>query len=151
MSEVTYKKIVDVEQIDALGEGTTLFVNDNGSMKQMGAAALGAVKSVNGVTPDENVDVTFDKAFPVLITHLVFPGFSDIKCNKTCDEINSGVLNQNINAASIALLLYTALTKAEEYRYCKNIVLEKNEAMEFTKRYILDFGDDIAPYIVDEH
>lgn len=40
MSEVTYKKIVDVEQIDALGEGTTLFVNDGGSMKQMGAGVI---------------------------------------------------------------------------------------------------------------
>ena len=107
----------------------------------------GAVKSVNGVEPDENGAVEFDKAFPVLITHMIFPAFSDIQCNKTCEEIYSGILTQEINAASIALLRYFS-TSEEEYRYCANVVLEKVDR-NFTKRFFFYFGDDIAPFIVD--
>ena len=89
----------------------------------------------------------FDKAFPVLITHMIFPAFSDIQCNKTCEEIYSGILTQEINAASIALLRYFS-TSEEEYRYCANVVLEKVDR-NFTKRFFFYFGDDIAPFIVD--
>lgn len=65
MSEVTYKKIVDVEQIDTLGEGTTLFVNDGGSMKQVAADKFGGVKTVNGIAPDENGDIAVEIPEPV--------------------------------------------------------------------------------------
>lgn len=41
MSELTYKKITDVERIEALNDGATVFVNDNGAMKQVGAGAIG--------------------------------------------------------------------------------------------------------------
>jgi hypothetical protein len=57
MSELTYKKIIDVETVEALNDGATVFVNDNGAMKQVGADKFGAVKTVNGVAPDENGDV----------------------------------------------------------------------------------------------
>lgn len=149
MSELTYKKIVDVEQVETLNDGITVFINDNGAMKQVAANefGLGTVKTVNGIEPDENGAVEFDKAFPVLITHMIFPAFSDIKCNKTCEEIYNGILTQEINAASIALLRYFS-TSEEEYRYCTNVVLEKVDR-NFTKRFFFYFGDDIAPYIID--
>lgn len=113
-----------------------------------GIAAAGTVKSVNGVMPDENGNIQSDIAVPVLITHLKFPTFEDIRCNKTCEELHHSFLTQSTEATSIALLLYTAVGRLEEYRYCTNFVLEKvNE--NFTKRYFLYFGEDIAPYIVD--
>lgn len=57
MSEVTYKKIVDVEQIDALGEDMTLFVNDGGSMKQMGAGVI--TETITGL--EEQVSALSDE------------------------------------------------------------------------------------------
>lgn len=60
MSELTYKKITDVEQVEALNDGATVFVNDNGAMKQVGADKFGAVKTVNGVEPDENGNIVVE-------------------------------------------------------------------------------------------
>lgn len=150
MSELTYKKIVDVEQIETLNNAATVFINDNGAMKQVAANefGLGTVKTVNGIEPDENGNIKSDIAVPVLITHLKFPMFDDIKCNKTYEELHHSFLTQSTEATSIALCLYTALDKSEEYRYCTNFVLEKDNG-EFTKRYFLYFGEDIAPYIID--
>lgn len=151
MSEVnTYKKITDVEQIETLNDAATVFINDNGAMKQVAANefGLGTVKTVNGIEPDENGNIKSDIAVPVLITHLKFPMFDDIKCNKTYEELHHSFLTQSTEATSIALCLYTALDKSEEYRYCTNFVLEKDNG-EFTKRYFLYFGEDVAPYIID--
>lgn len=150
MSELTYKKIVDVEQIETLNNAATVFINDDGAMKQVAANkfGLGTVKTVNGIEPDENGNIKSDIAVPVLITHLKFPMFDDIKCNKTYEELHHSFLTQSTEATSIALCLYTALDKSEEYRYCTNFVLEKDNG-EFTKRYFLYFGEDIAPYIID--
>lgn len=60
MSELTYKKIIDVEQVEALNDAATVFINDNGAMKQVAADKFGAVKTVNGVEPDENGDVQIE-------------------------------------------------------------------------------------------
>ena len=60
MSELTYKKIIDVETVEALNDGATVFVNDNGAMKQVGADKFGAVKTVNGVAPDENGNIVVE-------------------------------------------------------------------------------------------
>jgi hypothetical protein len=59
MSELTYKKIVDVEQVETLNDAATVFINDNGAMKQVAANefCLGTVKTVNGIEPDENGDI----------------------------------------------------------------------------------------------
>ena len=57
MSELTYKKIVDVEQVETLNGAATVFINDNGAMKQVAADKFGAVKTVNGVEPDENGNI----------------------------------------------------------------------------------------------
>lgn len=65
-------------------DGTHTFSIDEGfiehvhplDMKYMPA---GVVKSVNGIAPDESGDIKSDIAFPVLITHLKFPMFDDIK------------------------------------------------------------------------
>jgi hypothetical protein len=47
MSELTYKKIVDVETVEALNDGATVFVNDGGAMKQVSASAI-AVQGAGG-------------------------------------------------------------------------------------------------------
>lgn len=62
MSELTYKKIVDVEQVETLNDGTTVFINDNGAMKQVAANefGLGTIKTVNGIEPDENGDIAVE-------------------------------------------------------------------------------------------
>lgn len=62
MSELTYKKIVDVEQVETLNDAATVFINDNGAMKQVAANefGLGTVKTVNGVEPDENGNIVVE-------------------------------------------------------------------------------------------
>lgn len=64
MSELTYKKITDAEQIDIVNDGTTVFVNDGGALKQVAVNEIteGLVKSVNGVTPDENGAVEIESS-----------------------------------------------------------------------------------------
>ena len=60
MSELTYKKITDVDVVEALNDAATVFINDNGAMKQVAADKLGAVKTVNGVEPDENGNIVVE-------------------------------------------------------------------------------------------
>lgn len=83
MAEVTYKKITDVDQVETLNKGATLFINDGGSMKQMGASVITEtitgleeqvtalsdemVKSVNGVKPDETGNVVVEAGSDVPI------------------------------------------------------------------------------------
>lgn len=150
MSELTYKKIIDVDVVETLNDAATVFINDNGAMKQVAVNefGLGTVKTVNGIVPDENGDIKSDIAFPVLITHMKFPMFDDIKCNKTCQELHNGLLTQSTDASSIALLLYTAEPKSEVYYYCENFLVDKN-GQDGGVRFILNFGKEIRPYIVD--
>lgn len=55
MSELTYKKIVDVEQVETLNDAATVFVNDGGAMKQVSASAIaGQGAGGGGVQPDWN-------------------------------------------------------------------------------------------------
>lgn len=65
MSELTYKKITDVEQASALNDTATVFINDNGAMKQVGAKKFGAVKTVNGIGPDESGNIVVEIPEPV--------------------------------------------------------------------------------------
>lgn len=65
MSELTYKKIIDVETVEALNDAATVFINDGGAMKQVGADKFGAVKTVNGIAPDENGDIAVKIPEPV--------------------------------------------------------------------------------------
>lgn len=60
MSELTYKKIIDVEQVETLNDAATVFINDNGAMKQVSADKFGAVKTVNGVGPDEDGNIVVE-------------------------------------------------------------------------------------------
>lgn len=101
MSEVTYKKIVDVEQIDALGEGTTLFVNDGGSMKQMGAGVI--TESITGL--EEQVSALssriagINKAIP-----FIKQGDANYKCAITYAEAVALIQNgQNQANATLSL------------------------------------------------
>lgn len=70
MSELTYKKIIDVEQVEALNDAATVFINDNGAMKQVGADKFGAVKTVNGIEPDENGDIVVEVPEAVTDDHI---------------------------------------------------------------------------------
>ena len=49
MSELTYKKITDVEQVEALNDGATVLVNDNGALKQVAAGAIGGGSGGGGM------------------------------------------------------------------------------------------------------
>lgn len=87
MSELTYKKIVDVEQVETLNDAATVFINDNGAMKQVAANKLSVVKTVNGVAPDENGDIKSDYAASVQFRDMSAMGMG-LQCNKTASEIN---------------------------------------------------------------
>lgn len=152
MSEVTYKKVVDVEQIDTLGEDTTLFVNDGGSMKQMGAAALGAVKSVNGVTPDENGDVEVNAAEKIAFVYM--PEMGDLLCEKTAAEIHE--LYSNVTTAHglcFILRVYdftNPMAPTPDYLYNKiEVESIQNGGTYYKLIYHIHFGDVVPPVLVD--
>lgn len=152
MSEVTYKKVVDVEQIDTLGESTTLFVNDGGSMKQMGAAALGAVKSVNGVTPDENGDVEVNAAEKIAFVYM--PEMGDLLCEKTAAEIHE--LYSNVTTAHglcFILRVYdftNPMAPTPDYLYNKiEVESIQNGGTYYKLIYHIHFGDVVPPVLVD--
>lgn len=148
MSEVTYKKIVDVEQIDALGEGTTLFVNDGGSMKQMGAAALGAVKSVNGVLPDENGEVYIGEQVAYLFadgTALVPDLYTWYGPGTLTDAVGRlGTTNKEIT--EIHRIIMTPNGAGCVY---KSIGHEKIKNADNSYNARILFGDNICPVIFD--
>ena len=62
---MTTKKLSELEVLEALGEETYAVVEENGEAKRYPAGGFGAVKSVNGVTPDEagNVAVEIPEGF----------------------------------------------------------------------------------------
>ena len=62
---MTTKKLSELEVLEALGEETYAVVEENGEAKRYPAGGFGAVKSVNGVTPDEagNVAVEIPECF----------------------------------------------------------------------------------------
>lgn len=54
------KKISELQKLESLSENTNVVVEDNGETKRFPAKNIGAVKTVNGASPDENGDVQID-------------------------------------------------------------------------------------------
>lgn len=149
MSELTYKKIIDVEQIDVLGEGTTLFVNDGGSMKQMDAAALGAVKSVNGVLPDENgaIESYHSVSFNFLDGSAVVPGLINYYGTETMAELCDYYASSGIYNVECRRIIMTSGDRARS-RNCIGEEIVKDADGNVTGRRLF-FGDDLCPVILD--
>lgn len=115
MSEVTYKKLVDVEQIDALNDAATVFINDNGATKQVSANKFGAVKTVNGIGPDENGDIAVGGAFEITFNTADDTTFT---ANKTFSELLTAAQN---GQTIIAKLVTEGINSAAHY-YLSGIV-----------------------------
>ena len=149
MSELTYKKIVDVEQIDTLGEGTTLFVNDGGSMKQMDVTALGAVKSVNGVLPDENgaIESYHSVSFNFLDGSAVVPGLINYYGTETMAELCDYYASSGIYNVECRRIIMTSGDRAQS-RNCIGEEIVKDADGNVTGRRLF-FGDDLCPVILD--
>ena len=114
----------------------------------------GVVKTVNGVVPDEAGNIVSDIAFPVRIMHVFCPSepdstmFNYVKSNKTAAQIREALFDMTKYASVVVLVYYNADTDETDYRYCKRFSLDLN-GQDGGYRYILSFGDDLAPYIVD--
>lgn len=110
------------------------------------------VKSVNGIMPDENGEITFDKPFAFLIEHSIsvdFPEYNSIKCiNKTLAEIREAFFYYKKHAIVGRLNRYNADLDEDDYRELKSYTIDYNGS-NGGFRYILRFDDDIPPYICD--
>lgn len=147
MSELTYKKIVDVEQVETLNDAATVFINDDGAMKQVAANefGLGTVKTVNGIEPDENGDIKSDSAFREDM--LVMNG--QVMARKTASEISNAIISTTKTPIIACSVMGADYSTGPRYI-----------ATSFEDRYIgelpnghyvrvLHFDGKIAPIIVD--
>ena len=115
-------------------------------------APAAAVKTINGMTPDENGNVVFDKPFSFIIEHSTsvdYPQFNYIKClNKTLAEIRQAFAQHKKHAIVGRLNLYNADLDKDDYRELKQYSIDYN-GKDGGFRYILHFDDDIPNYICD--
>jgi hypothetical protein len=102
MSELTYKKIIDVETVEALNDGATVFVNDNGAMKQVAADKFGAVKSIDGITPDDAGNIEYGRSNPIPFNK----AGNTIKCTMPFAEAIA-IASSGTNQANVTLALST--------------------------------------------
>lgn len=56
-TEYGFKKIGDVDLIEAVSDSANVIIEDAGTLKKMAAKSIGAVKTVNGAAPDEDGNV----------------------------------------------------------------------------------------------
>ena len=59
-TEYGFKRIGDVELIEAVNESANVIIEDAGVLKKMAAKSIGAVKTVNGVAPDADGNVAME-------------------------------------------------------------------------------------------
>ena len=139
MSELTYKKITDVEQVSALNDVTTVFINDGGAMKQVAADKLSAVKTINGVLPDESGDIQIPTVDVVQFMDLSGMG-GPIQCNMTAEQVVRNKTGKN------KLVVYRRIDLASDVStdyYTHTYTALGTSAMR------IDFNDGKAPIIVD--
>lgn len=148
MSELTYKKITDVDIVEALNDDTTVFVNDNGAMKQLDTDKLGTVKTVNGIEPDENGEVAFfhSKSFNFADGSLIVPGMINYYGTETMAEVigwlqSSGTYNVEIKR----LVMQTNNDLVN--KMCTSYKTYKNDEGGYNA--ILYFEDDLCPVILN--
>lgn len=70
MSDKTFRPITDLEIVEQMSDNDTVLIERNGMLKRTKGVSQDAVKSVNGVTPDENGDVQIETSS----AECVFPG-----------------------------------------------------------------------------
>lgn len=148
MSELTYKKIVDVEQVETLNDAATVFINDNGAMKQVAANKLSVVKTVNGVAPDENGEVYIGEQVAYLFadgTALVPDLYTWYGPGTLADAVGRlGTTNKEIT--EIHRLIMTPSGAGRMY---KSIGHEKIKNADSSYNARILFGDNICPVIFD--
>lgn len=148
MSELTYKKIVDVEQVETLNDAATVFINDDGAMKQVAADKFGAVKTVNGVAPDENGEVYIGEQVAYLFadgTALVPDLYTWYGPGTLADAVGRlGTTNKEIT--EIHRLIMTPSGAGRMY---KSIGHEKIKNADSSYNARILFGDNICPVIFD--
>lgn len=141
MSDITYKKIVDVEQIEALSESTTLFVNDGGSMKQVAANKFGAIKSIDGITPDETGNIKYWRSNPIPFSK----NGNTLKCIKPfaeAIEIASSGTNQANVTLAISALDTSTMILATETKYASSVIIGLNVSTSEIQWLQADFDMD---------
>ena len=102
MSELTYKKIVDVETVEALNDAATVFINDNGAMKQVAADKFGTVKSIDGIMPDETGNIEYGRSNPIPFNK----AGNTVKCTMPFAEAIA-IASSGTNQANVTLALST--------------------------------------------
>ena len=148
MSELTYKKITDVEYVASLNNAATVFINDGGAMKQVAADKLSAVKTVNGIAPDENGSIVFDKPYKILFNDFREMGMG-LKCNKTITELREALQNFVKHAVVCELSVSDFDTEVTTVYRSSEIVYYTDD--QGVKIYTIHFGNNYAPIIVNDN
>ena len=152
-----FKKISDVNTIETMKDGLNVLVEDGGEIVKISANNMvpenvalksdiptGIVKSVNGVMPDEDGNITSDYAFQARFIQMQ----GNIIADKTPMEIWNALLNNNVCSANLE---YVDLENGISY-YCEryeNINVQSDEGTWIKTRVLHFNGDKIAPIVVN--
>jgi hypothetical protein len=151
MSELTYKKIIDVETVEALNDGATVFVNDGGAMKQVAANefGLGTVKTVNGVAPDENGEVKATELIQFADYSAIMPGRILYGGTYTMQEIVNKLFNGEHQRYEVVISILNPMNGIRTDRKVtayEQIVTGDDRLLTGVKLY---YGDEACPIILD--
>lgn len=149
MSELTYKKITDVDIVEALNDDTTVFVNDNGAMKQLDTDKLGTVKTVNGVEPDENGDIKsyHSVSFNFADGSTIVPGLINYYGTETMAELCDYYAQSAVYNVECRRMIMTNDGTIQS-RNCIGDEIVKDADGNVTGRRLF-FGDNLCPVILD--
>lgn len=149
MSELTYKKITDVDIVEALNDDTTVFVNDNGAMKQLDTDKLGTVKTVNGVEPDENGDIKsyHSVSFNFADGSAIVPGLINYYGAETMAELCDYYAQSAVYNVECRRMIMTNDGTIQS-RNCIGDEIVKDADGNVTGRRLF-FGDNLCPVILD--
>jgi hypothetical protein len=149
MSELTYKKIVDVEQVETLNDAATVFINDDGTMKQVAADKLGTVKTVNGVAPDENGEVKATELIQFADYSAIMPGRILYGGTYTMQEIVNKLFNGEHQRYEVVISILNPMNGIRTDRKVtayEQIVTGDDRLLTGVKLY---YGDEACPIILD--
>lgn len=146
MSELTYKKIVDVEQVETLNDAATVFINDDGTMKQVAADKLVAVKTVNGVEPDENGDLTVVEPQTFVFTNID----GDVDCPYEVSELIKFATNasayKSVRFVHRVRDLFDLSVPIRDYVWTGASIPATGTGV-----FQINFGDEIAPILINSN
>lgn len=133
---MTTKKLSELEVLKALGEGTYAVVEENGEAKRYPAGGFGAVKSVNGITPDEAGNVA------VKIPVVPAPTWESLPDKPFYEETTQEYIVETTDPSTLENQSLDG-----NVGYCSYKVIGSSSPLEYGKKYVVEYdGQSYTSY-----